>query len=262
MIDQREQELKEARAERKQARTDNLDFRTKQLQATGDARADTLDFRKQQLQATGEVNAEKQKENLRRVWSDTADMIGRWVKDGVTSAEMGEQQLRAALDKVPEEQKQLLADHPIVQALQSGQPIWQTPKKTPPVMTPTKIGNRPALIGPGGSVHMGDEWSPTDKVDLDDVTKSLRDIDRETRANATGADPDKARALNAQRKILETRKEALMGKYRQKQQPPEEKPAAGAQGEAVLMKNKDGQVVKVPADKVEWAKQNGYAPAP
>jgi len=77
--------------------------------------------------AAAAQTAAKQKDAANRTWSDTVKMIGGWVKDGVVDPNVAQQKITAAYQAMPDAQKQMLADHPAVQALQDGKPFWKAP---------------------------------------------------------------------------------------------------------------------------------------
>lgn len=199
--------LEQQKQGREEDRADTNNFRTRQL-----------DLEQQRLAATNQnvaaMTAERQKAAGQRVWKDTVDMFGGWVKDGIMPPDVAQNSLRQAYEKMPEAQKQFVADHPATQAILHDEPIWKQPSKPAPALTASKIGNRDVMIGPGGSVHYTDEFSPADKMEVEDVNDRLREIDRRTRELAKTPDPAEARALNAQKHILQTRKDQILSKYR------------------------------------------------
>jgi len=81
--------------------------------------------------AAAAQTAAKQKEAANRTWTDTVKMVGGWVKDGVVDPNVAQQKISAAYQAMPDAQKAMLADHPAVQALQSGQPFWKEPAAKP-----------------------------------------------------------------------------------------------------------------------------------
>lgn len=93
-------------------------------------------------------------------------------------------------------------------------------EKVAPTLTPGKVGERDVVISPGGAIHYTDNFSPVDKAELGSLNKTLLDIDREARKLASEPNPERARALNAQRLDAEAKKEDLVSKY--------SNPAAGA----------------------------------
>jgi hypothetical protein len=199
--------LEQQKQAREEDRSDTNNFRTKQI-----------DLEQQRLDATNrnvsELSAERQKTSGQRVWKDTVDMFGGWVKDGIMPPDVAQNSLRQAYEKMPDAQKQFIADHPATQAILNDEPIWEKPNKPAPALTPSKIGKRDLMIGPGGSVHYTDEFAPADKLEVEDLNDRLREIDRRTRELAKTPDPAEARALLAQQKVLTTRKNSILEKYK------------------------------------------------
>lgn len=99
-------------------------------------------------------------------------------------------------------------------------------EKATPTLTPGKVGDRDVVISPGGAVHYTDNFSPVDKAELGNLNKTLLDIDREARKLASEPDPERARALNAQRFDAEAKKEALVSKYSSSAKPPKSEPTS------------------------------------
>lgn len=152
-------------------------------------------------------------ENTQRTWGDTVQMLGGWVKDGIVDPNVAQQKLQAQYEQMPDDAKASIAKHPATMAIQKGEPIWKSPTKRVPALTPAKIGGRDVVLSPEGAVHYADELSPVDREELRSVNAGLQQIQQKTQELATAPNPNAARALNAQRSILQGRKDDILKKY-------------------------------------------------
>jgi hypothetical protein len=183
--------------------------------------------------------------------------LAQQVRSG-TDPEVANQYFRDSLNTLPDGVKEkLLGSSPEMKMAYEGDLDWnnfQAPleKDIKPKMI--NIGGRDVIYNPAtGSPHIQDpqnKWAPEDLIEVRALNNSLEGIDKEARTLASKPDTDRARALNAQRKIAEAKKDKLVQKYSQ--------PGADTGGGAIPMIDPRGNTVNVPAARRQEMLGKGY----
>lgn len=185
-------------------------------------------------------------QSLRQSMHDLAEQVRGAGMDNDTANEY----FKGAVDGLPAEVKTGMMNQPQFKAAYDGSMDWSTfgaspgPKDIKP--QEFNLGNRKGVYNPAtGSFQVDQQkWAPEDLIELRDLNGQLRGFDKQTQelaktgvtAASVANQAPEARALNAQRRTVETRKAALFNKYAQ--------PAATGAGGASTAKPLDEATAK------------------
>lgn len=117
-----------------------MDQQEQDKQAERSQRGQQLGIEQQRVDAANKLADQKQKdaqakelqrrrEVALRLWDGNTKTFASMVKDGTMPADQANAALQHAYAAVPPDQQAAIADHPTVQAIQSGQPIFKAPDK-------------------------------------------------------------------------------------------------------------------------------------
>jgi len=180
------------------------------------------------------------------------------------------QYFKDSVDTLPDPIKAKFLQEPSMKALYNGDMDWAKMAGTtegkdiqPKEFT---VGGRHGIYNPQTGASIPDQvprpgaFSDIDREEIRSLNNGLAGIDKETRVLASKPDPDRARALNAQRQIIQAKKDKLMLKY---SQPAAAAPGgaaapAGGAGGMIQMLDKGGNLVNVPAARKQEMLSKGY----
>jgi hypothetical protein len=221
-------------------------LRNRMLEEQKLERGDAKNFREQQLgieqqRVDGQTKLREQMLQSEQGKKAIADLHGAYEqisKDyqaGVIDKTEANRRAKSIVDHLKMGTDVVLKASPFAQMLESDGDLFSDKLGKPaPSLTPGKIGNRDVMIGPGGSVHYVDEFSPADKLEIEDANRNLSAIESRARELAKNPDPAEARALVMQRTRLESKKNGILSRYKNEDAPAKPSTAAAAPQKADL----------------------------
>lgn len=112
------------------------------------------------------------KDHVNKTWTETTKWFGEQVKDGLMKPIAAQNAVQKAFQAMPQESQQMLADHPAVLAMQSGDFAWQEP--TDKIHPPADVATDREATRMEDEAKSESDLTSTDRQSLLSRAKALR----------------------------------------------------------------------------------------